>query len=543
MTFHGWVAGIVVDSPRFAARVRGFMARWGLAMKRIAVLLLALAAQDCLRLSAPASEAKADVLTSEERAALLLYAKDTWRSFEELTWPSGLPADCVYHEGAGWARRLSNTTPTNIAAYLWSVVAAERLHLISPAEARSRLGQTLTTLASVKRTHGFFPNELDPRSGAVLRLFPVDNQPRHLRLSAVDNAWLATALLIVANTEPSLRANAGRLLQPMDFRFFYDDYRAADPVKHPGQLHVGYRPDEKVFYGHYGMLNTEARIINYLGVALGQLPPEAYYRMFRTLPETLGPQGQSPRGKICDYNGVKVFEGSYTYHGMRILPSWGGSMFEALMVPLFVPEEAWAPRSWGRNHRLYVQAQIEHGLHEAAYGFWGFSPAAKPAGGYDVYGVKALGTYSRGYYSNGIVPAATADAAAASPKTQWTHGVVTPHASFLALRYAPHEAISNLRLLSQKFPTIYGPLGFQDSVDVTAGAVSSCILTLDQGMIMAAVANALADDAMRHAFSDGRIETAVRPLIAAEEFAAGPPEQELAVHPAESAAATGVDGK
>jgi len=497
------------------------------------VVRLALGAQHGLQSSAPASEPlNPTVLTVDERATLLGYAKDTWRSFDELTWPNGLPADCIEHQRAGWSRRLTHTSPTNIAAYLWSVVAAERMHLIATAEARSRLAQTLTTLAGVPRTHGFFVNEVDPRSGAVLKLFPVDSHPRHLRLSAVDNAWLAAALVMVANTEPSLRESADRLLQPMDFRFFYDPYNAADPVSHPGQLHVGYRTDEQLFYGHYGMLNTEARIIGYLGISLGQLPAELYYRMFRTLPESMGPQGQSPRGATRDYHGVKVFEGSYTYRGLQIVPSWGGSMFEALMVPLFVPEETWAPRSWGRNHRLYVRAQIEHGLVEAGYGFWGFSPAACPGGGYDVYGVKALGTYSLGYYSNGIDPAAARDSGSAAHPTRLTHGVVTPHAAFLALRYAPHEAVANLHLLTQKFPTIYGPLGFQDSVDVTAGVVSSCILTLDQGMIMAAIANELADDAMRHAFSDGRVEAAVRPLMAAEEFATGSLGEELAVRPA-----------
>ena len=72
---------------------------------------------------------------------------------------------------------------------------------------------------------------------------------------------------------------------------------------------------------------------------------------------------------------------------MRIVPSWGGSMFEDLMVTLFVPEELWAPRSWGVNHPMYVRAQIEYGLADAGYGFWGFSPACNPDGGYRTYGV------------------------------------------------------------------------------------------------------------------------------------------------------------
>ena len=55
-------------------------------------------------------------------------------------------------------------------------------------------------------------------------------------------------------------------------------------------------------------------------------------------------------------------------------------------------------------------------------------------------------------------------------------------------------------------------------------------------MIMAAIANELADDAMQHAFSDGPVEQVIRPLIAVEEFSAGLPgqavaEQTVPVHP------------
>ncbi|MGP0065453.1 MAG: glucoamylase family protein, partial [Isosphaeraceae bacterium] len=208
----------------------------------------------------------------------------------------------------------------------------------------------------------------------------------------------------------------------------------------------------------------------------------------------------------------------YTYRGMRIVPSWGGSMFEALMVTLFVPEELWAPRSWGINHPLYVRGQIEHGLKEARYGYWGFSPATNPEGGYRTYGVDAIGSDPVGYTSN------NEDVHARPSQTvhmkRFDNGIVTPHASFLASRFATREALDNLRKLKESFP-IYGEYGFMDSVNVSKGEVSDRVLALDQGMIMAAIANALADDAMRHAFSDGEIESILRPLIAPEEFTAG----------------------
>ena len=64
------------------------------------------------------------------------------------------------------------------------------------------------------------------------------------------------------------------------------------------------------------------------------------------------------------------------------------------------------------------------------------------------------------------------------------------------------------------------------------GVTSGRILALDQGMIMAAIANELADDVMQHSFSDGQVEQIVRPLIAVEQFSAGQPGQLNAVQPA-----------
>ena len=122
---------------------------------------------------------------------------------------------------------------------------------------------------------------------------------------------------------------------------------------------------------------------------------------------------------------------------MNIVPSWGGSMFEALMVPLLVPEEEWAPRSWGVNHPLYVaRADRARAWRRREYGFWGFSPSNNPAGGYREYGVDPIGLNPDGYTSDEErTPSTTASTAAgrAQPQPPSAQGVVTPHASFLAL--------------------------------------------------------------------------------------------------------------
>ena len=88
--------------------------------------------------------------------------------------------------------------------------------------------------------------------------------------------------------------------------------------------------------------------------------------------------------------------------------------------------------------------------------------------------------------------------------------------------YAPGEALANLAHLEQTYP-IFGEHGFADSVNVTTSAVAPSVLALDQGMILAAIANALADNALQHAFADGPIEATIRPLIAPEAFTAHGP--------------------
>ncbi|HEY5277349.1 MAG TPA: glucoamylase family protein, partial [Coriobacteriia bacterium] len=227
------------------------------------------------------------------------------------------------------------------------------------------------------------------------------------------------------------------------------------------------------------------------------------------------------------YLGVDVFEVAYQYDGMRIVPGWGGSMFEALMPALFVPEEQWGPKSWAVNHPLTVAAQIHHGLVDAGYGYWGFSPSNIPEGGYHEYGVDALGMNPEGYPSNedntfvdyGF--AGFRDPKPDPPASAYTNGVVTPHASFLALRWAPNAVLANLAKLERKF-AIYDKWGFHDSVNVQTGRVSDSYLSLDQGIIMAAIGNALAKDMLRRAFADQQFQLALQPVISIEQFNASP---------------------
>ena len=70
------------------------------------------------------------------------------------------------------------------------------------------------------------------------------------------------------------------------------------------------------------------------------------------------------------------------------------------MPDMFVPEVKWGKNSWARQHSVYVRGQIEHGLNDAKYGYWGFSPSSNPDGGYREYGVDIMGLDTPGYTSD-----------------------------------------------------------------------------------------------------------------------------------------------
>ncbi|MFI6322873.1 glucoamylase family protein [Nonomuraea sp. NPDC050556] len=469
-----------------------------------------------------ATPAKADT-------TLLQYAKDTWRSLDEglISPETGLPASYV---DATLKIRSHQTGPTPFGGYLWSGTSAWRAGVIDRRTARQRVERTLDALAKLDyhRPSGMFYRWYDPYTGGLK-----DGTPASTFVSSVDNAWAAVGLMVVRNAFPELRHKIAPLLGRMDFRWFWQDgatganeggglMRGGFWIVPPGGTTCSEQARDVHFTCHfYGALG-ETRMVSYVAIALGQVPAaKAYFGQNRTLPPTECGQEQKPVGDYRTYGGVKVFEGAYTYRGMRFVPNWNGSMFEAMMPNLFVPEEEWGRRSWAVNHPLWVRAQIEHGLDDAGYGYWGFSPSNNPAGGYRAYGVDAIGMGADGAYSDQEKTATdTGFGGCRQPQREpggYGDGVVTPHASFLALRYAPREALDNLAKLKANFD-VYGPGGFYDAVAVRSGTVAKEYLTLDQSMVMAA----LAGDSLRDYWSRGLTELRIRPLLAVEEFNARP---------------------
>src|SRR5882724_5783247 len=112
-------------------------------------------------------------LTSAQRTNLRDIARDTWKFYSVAVDPvTHLPLDNVTFAGGsatptGYGRY---TSASNVGVYLWAVVAANDLGLISRAQARDRVRATLTEVSHLQRDHGFLYQWYDITTGHVLNI-------------------------------------------------------------------------------------------------------------------------------------------------------------------------------------------------------------------------------------------------------------------------------------------------------------------------------------------------------------------------------------
>ncbi|MEA2636339.1 MAG: hypothetical protein QOH92_3106 [Chloroflexota bacterium] len=502
-------------------------------------------------------------LTDQQRASLLAIAADSWKFYANDVDPNThLPLDNLTYAGGsaaptGYGRY---TSAANIGVYLWAVVAAKDLGLISSKQAHSQLVATLNEVARLKQSSGFLYQWYDTSSGAVIRNpgdinCATETTPTFDNcyfISNVDNGWYASGLIVVRQAMPELSGLVNRLIAPMNFGNFYDARAETHCNVNPaitgnqptgqmfGGYYVGLPPDQGNNWQHYyhnGAFYSDPRISAYIGMGLHQMPGNVWWRSWRTLPppapyadcQSTDPdfswQGQwPPSGSWQTYvdpqsgQPFNVWEGHYVYTGSKLtfVPTFGGGAFEGLMANEVVPETTWGPQSFGLADIRTAQVQIKYATEQLHYPVWGMSPSstADDSGGYGGFGVEGL-TFP--YFGFG------ADKSHPNEGLSQCHGcatedVVTPHASFLALDVAPRQAYANIEALRANYPGVYGAAGFFDAVNPTTGSVGHRILVLDQSMIMAALDNALQNRAMQQHFAQDPVAWAAHTYLSLETF-------------------------
>ncbi len=405
--------------------------------------------------------------SNDNREFLLEVARDTWRFFDEVVdKKTHLPLDniCFSKEGifgeGGCVGDYTNVT--NIGLYLICLIAAYDFNFIDKEETITRINNTLSTVESLETYNYFLFNYYDTTTSERTSNF----------ISLIDSGWLAAGIYVVKNTfleDKQLVSRCESLINKWDFSFFYDKIEKLF-------YHGFFTNIESYSNYHYGAFYTEPRIVSYLAVARGDVPIKHWLSLNRTLPESYTWQQKIPvnrNEKI--FHDIIYYGGYYVMNDIEYVPSWGGSIFEALMPTILLKEKEIAPKSLGLNNKRHVQFHIIHALDELGYPVWGMSPCSVPGGGYSEYGVQFLGV--RGYKD----------------------GVITPHATFLALEYMPVDAIKNLRNILDEF-NIYGEYGFYDAANPVTKEVALKYLCLDQAMIFISLDNYLNDGAIRNRF-------------------------------------------
>src|SRR5664279_2094131 len=242
---------------------------------RLAAVLLAVLMAFSLA-AAPAVGAKSTAqqaqlqgsgLSAHQRTVLYGIAKDTWAFYKhDLDPNTHLPLDNL---GPGKVRG-SYTSAANIGVYLWAVVAAHDLKLISAHNALSLIRATLRSVATLKRSKGFLYQWYDTANKhAILNPGDIDcstettpAQDNCYFLSAVDNGWYASGLLVTRQAFPQLAALADSLIKPMDFSIFYDNRpqtacntnMSISGNQPTGQMYGGYYVDQGPAGYHNGAL-------------------------------------------------------------------------------------------------------------------------------------------------------------------------------------------------------------------------------------------------------------------------------------------------
>ena len=255
------------------------------------------------------------------------------------------------------------------------------------------------------------------------------------------------------------------VLAQMEFDFLYDRSRRL--------LSIGYNVEEgRADASFYDLLASEARLCNFVAIALGKLPQESWFSLGRPLTGT---------------------------GGKPVLLSWSGSMFEYLMPLLVMP--SYENTLLDQTCKAAVARQIDYGRQSGVP--WGISES-----GYNLVDVHLNYQYRAfGVPGLGLKRGLADDL------------VVSPYASVLALMVAPEPACLNLQRLVAG--GMLGRFGCFEAIDYTpsrqrrgqSSTVVRSYMAHHQGMSLLALAYVLCDRPMQGRFAAERQFQAVMLLL------------------------------
>jgi hypothetical protein len=253
---------------------------------------------------------------------LRMIARDTWNFYAaDVDANTSLPRDNIGFNGA--PPKGNYTSPTNIGVYLWSIVAASDMGLITPHQAVVLIGNNITTVERLRKWNGFLLSWYDTTNGHCLT-GPGGSDCENSDLtgqlvSTVDNGWYGAGLVVtrqylMQSSSHDARLLAQRvtnLLNAMNYGQFYDYGDQCQNIT-AGQMYGGWLINQGPAGFHYGLLNTETRIAAYMGIGTHTMPGDVWWRTWRALPST----NPTPPPTGCSIDTANFdWQGQYPPHG------------------------------------------------------------------------------------------------------------------------------------------------------------------------------------------------------------------------------------
>jgi cyclic beta-1,2-glucan synthetase len=379
--------------------------------------------------------------------------KKTWEYYEQITDEKNnyLPPDNFQeYPYNGVANR---TSPTNIGFYLMSVLSSRDLEFISTLEMVDLIDLTIGTIEKLEKWEGHLYNWYNTETLKPLK---------PIFVSTVDSGNLVSYLIVLKeglkeylNGEvnknlilkiESLIGRINKLIDDTNFKPLYDEKRDL--------FYIGYNVEEKrALKSYYDLLASEARITSYIAISRKEVPLKHWQRLGKSL----------------------IMEKGYIS-----LASWSGTMFEYLMPSLVLKN--YKNTLLDETYKTSIKVQKDYGnLNNVPWGisesgFFAFDNQLNYQ--YKAFGVPALG-FKRGLRDE---------------------LVISPYSTFLALKFDPIGALSNIKRL--KSNGLEGQYGFYEAVDYTISRLPAHLdkgivksyMSHHQGMIFASINNFLNND-------------------------------------------------
>lgn len=365
----------------------------------------------------------------------------TWKYFEEnLTEENNYLIPDNYQENREEKLDL-RTSPTAIGFSLTSIVGAYELEFIDKDKAIDLIDKVLHSVDNLDKWFGHLYNWYDIRTMKVMPCRYV---------SSVDSGNFVASMIVTREfldqfEEERLIKLCDKIINNTNFKKFYTKRNV---------FSIGFDENEgKLSIYNYNKFASEARLLSYLAICLGDAPSKHWFCLDKSLT---------------------------THKGRKGLISWSGTSFEYYMPLLFMKEypntlldESYQfARFCQKDYIESVSKSLPWGISESAYNELDNSLN---------YKYKAFATpYLK------------------AKEDKDNRIVLSPYASIMALELFPEDVYENM----EKFKKMgmIGRYGFYESYDYDNKGIVESFFAHHQGMILAGIVNYLKPNAIKNYF-------------------------------------------